>query len=321
MRQLNNNSTLAVYFSDEDKMGYPFHKKEYFASYNKLSLLLSEREIQMVIVRGSSYLGNGQFSHGWRFIDNQLVSIPSSIKSTIIWNRDDKNTIPNITDHPIINSMELDKLCVDKKKTAEFFPQFSPKTKVLSSYEELSEVLETWQLKSEDLVVLKKNFETEGNGIFIQPVSEITIDLYDDWNGIIVQKFCDSSGGIPELVTGLHDIRVTVMNSKIAESYIRTPAPGKLLANTALGGSYFYIKTEKIPAKLQRLVKKIDDQLSHFPMRLYAADFFLSNKGWRLIELNSRPGMPYVGQDLGDEYFTNYYFKQLVSFFVDVFAR
>ena len=314
------NSILAVYFSDKDKMGYPFDKKEYFASYERLSSLLSEKEIQMVIVRGNSYLGNGQFSHGWKFIDNQLVPITSSIESTVIWNRDDKNTIPDITDHPIINSMKLDKLCVDKKKTAEFFPQLSPKTKALSSYDELSPLLESWQLKPEDLVVLKQNFETEGRGIFIRPISEITTDLYDDWNGVIAQEFCDSSAGIPGFVEGLHDVRITLMNGEVAESYIRIPAPGEFRANTSLGGSFFYIEVEKIPSELLGLVRKIDSQLSHYPMRLYAADFFLSKKGWRLIELNSRPGMPYIRENSKNEDFVNYYFNQLVTFFIDVFA-
>jgi hypothetical protein len=47
-------------------------------------------------------------------------------------------------------------------KTFKRFPGISANTAYIHSYEECSQVIDMWGLKKDDLVVLKKNFETEG---------------------------------------------------------------------------------------------------------------------------------------------------------------
>jgi len=79
----------------------------------------------------------------------------------LIFNRDDKNTIPYINDCKVINNPDFDSLCVDKLKTFEKFPDISPKTAYINSYEECINYIEKFSLKDDDIIVLKKNFETE----------------------------------------------------------------------------------------------------------------------------------------------------------------
>lgn len=306
-------SVVAVYFSDIGKKSYPFHNESYFESYKYLAGRLQEVDVEMIIVRGDSYAGNGLFDWGWKFDnDGRLQKINTKIQANIIWNRDDKNTIPFITDCTIINNPDFDQLCLDKSKTAELFPLLSPLTEDINSYGEFLEVLERWGIDDHERLVLKKNFGTEGRDIFIKLRNEITKDTYFDWSNVIVQEFCDSSDGITDLVEGMHDIRVILIEGKIIYAYVREPAVGKYKANLSQGGSYFYIDPNTdILKDLILIIKKLDKRLSNYKYRMYGADFFKCKGDWKLIELNSRPGIAVPGKD-----FTKNYYDELVALFL-----
>lgn len=283
--------TLAIYFSDPEPMGYPFHKKEYLSRYKNIIAYLSRHEITTYIVRGDSYQSKGTFSHGWMFKNKKLLPVESPITADLIWNRDDKNTIPRITDCPIINDPDLDELCVDKFKTFELFPTISPKTSIIHSYQDFITLQKEWGLLHDSLLVVKKNFETEGRGIYIRPVEQITENLYSEWNDILVQEFIDSSIGIPGLTKGMHDLRVTVVNGRPINAFIRTPKEGSYLANVAQGGTGRSVELRHIPDEAIKAVDIIRSELSRFNPSLYAVDLMNSADGFKLVELNSRPGV------------------------------
>ena len=283
--------TIAIYFSDSEPMAYPFNKKQYLEIYQQIISELESRGIKVFIVRGDSYIKNGRFGKGWQFVNEKLKESAGEVHVDLIFNRDDKNTIPIIDDCKIINQPEFDQLCVDKVKTFETFPDISPKTASIHSYQGYLEQIEKWRMKPEEMIVLKKNFETEGRGIFIIPIADVKKSLYKDWNNVMVQEFIDSSIGIPGITDGLHDLRVTVINGKPINSFLRVPKKGSYLANVAQGGSGTSIDLKKVPKEVIEFVYRIDKKVKKYYPAIYSADFIHSGKGYRLLELNSRPGV------------------------------
>ena len=99
--------TLAIYFSDSKPMGYPFNTHyPYWQIYQRVVKIVQSAGIQVYIVRGKSYLGKGKFSHGWTIENNKMIKSKVNIKTDLIFNRDDKNTIPVIYDCQIINKLK-----------------------------------------------------------------------------------------------------------------------------------------------------------------------------------------------------------------------
>lgn len=290
--------TLAIYFSDPEPMGYPLNKPYYLERYEKIISDLEIHGINVIIVRGNDYIKNGYFKQGWKLVNGKLKEATGeryengeAIHADLIFNRDDKNTIPVIYDCNIINHPEFDQLCLDKAKTFETLPEISPKTVLINSYKEYLEKTKKWDMKPEDLIVLKKNFESEGRGTFVRPVSSITKSLFHEWSDVIAQEFLDSSVGIPGITNGLHDLRIRVVNGKPINAFLRTPKKGSYVANLTQGGKGVPISLEDVPTETMNLVHKIDKKIKKYFPIVYAADFINSDKGFKLLELNSRPGL------------------------------
>lgn len=284
---------LAIYFSDSEPMGYPFNSSvyPYWEVYQGLIKNVEEHNIEVYIVRGNSYMGKGIFSHGWQVRDGQLILINKYIEADLIFNRDDKNTIPAIYDCPIINHPDLDQICVDKVATARLFPDLSPKTSTICSYDEYVQIVNQWGLKKTDKIVVKKNFLSGGRGIYIRSVGEIDEFLYDSWDNILLQEFVDNSVGIPRIVDGLHDIRVITINGNPVFMLVRVPQPGSFLANVSQGGSEVQVSLDQLPPILLPMIERINTVLAQYRPSIFASDFVNSKDGFKLVELNSRPAV------------------------------
>ena len=107
---------LAIYFSQPKVLDYPLNKKVYFESYAELIEYWEKSGIQTVIVRADTYLSKGKFSHYsiWNKQKNTYEKINKEIIVDLIWNKDSENTIPRITDCPILNHPDFDEICRDK---------------------------------------------------------------------------------------------------------------------------------------------------------------------------------------------------------------
>ena len=281
--------TIAIYFTNPDPMGYPFDLLNYFETYNWMSKDIEALGAKAYIVRGSSYKENGVFSHGWEFIDDELKEVNKPIKADIIYNKGNGTALSWVTDCTMINDPDLDELCVDKVLTVEMFPNISPLTFIANSYQEYLSLSKDF--KDEEYIVLKKNYLAGGKGIYIMHKKEVTEDLYEDWDDLLIQEFMDGKVGIPGVVEGLHDLRVTVVNGKPTNALIRVPQEGKLLANISQGGMGMTIHLDQIPKEVFGLLDIIQEKLSKYSPSIYAADFMNTDKGYKLIELNSRPGL------------------------------
>lgn len=281
--------TIAIYFSNPDPMGYPFDLLNYFETYNWISKDIESKGAKAYIVRASSYEGEGVFSHGWIFENDKLQEYNEKIKADVIYNKGAGTALSWVTDCKMINDPELDAICVDKVRTVEMFPSLSPRTFIAHSFKEYTELAKDFS--DDEYIVLKKNFLAGGKGIYILHKNEITEELYTDWDDLLVQEFMDGKVGIPGVVEGLHDLRVTVVNGKPTNALIRVPEEGKLLANISQGGSGKTIHLNQVPEEVFELLKKIQVKLDKFSPSIYAADFMNTDKGYKLIELNSRPGL------------------------------
>ncbi len=287
------NKTLAIYFSNPEILGYPFDKKFFFESYAELSEYFEKYNIKMVIVRGSSYIGNATFNKYsyWDKRNKTYVAINAPIVINLIWNRDSKNTIPLIVDCPILNHHTLDEICRDKLLTFNTFKTISPKTYLIHRFSDLKHILP--KIKT-DKVVFKPRFGEQSIGVNIESKHDLRKDLYADWTDTLMQEFLDSSIGIPNLVDGLHEINIAMVNGLIAGARIKQPPKGKYISSAtgAIIGKTWGIPITQIPEQLLKISNEIDLKFSSFPIRLFRADYvYTKDNGYKLIEINSRPGL------------------------------
>ncbi|HAT03850.1 MAG TPA: hypothetical protein DCS29_03715 [Candidatus Magasanikbacteria bacterium] len=290
---MNRRKTITIYFSDPEPMGYPFNEGEYFDRYQDVISDITKYPIDVYFVRGkNSYEGNGVFSHGWYFDNGELKEYKNKIKADLIFNRDDKNTIPKIYDCKVINHPDFDELALDKHLTAQTFEEISPRTDLINSYEEFIGKMKEYAIGNGDRVVLKKNYLTEGRGIFIINAGEVSEHTYDDWHDVLLQEFLDATCGIHNLVQGNHDLRVEVINGEIAHSLMRMPKKGSFLANVSQGGDSFTVQVSDIPKDVVNIIcHDIQPKVDKYRPLLYSADFMNTKEGFKLLELNSRPGL------------------------------
>ena len=281
--------SLAIYFSDNEKMGYPFDEKEYFDIYSEIVGNIENHGIDVWIVRGDSYKGAGIFARGYRFIKNDLVLFDTECRVDLIFNRDHKSTIPKIDDCPVINNFELDQICLDKMKTYELFATISSKTKYVSSFVDCIRCIDNWNCAKDTKIVLKKNFGSAGKGVFVLPFSKIQEDLYDNWSNVIIQEFIDSSVGIQGITDSYHDLRVAVVNGKLTNGFIRIPHSKNLVANIAQGAKSFSVDIDTLPQEAIDLVHKVTKTFDAYYPALYSVDIMNSPDGYKLVEINSRP--------------------------------
>lgn len=296
--------TIAIYFSDPNILGYPLNKKVFFESYAEIIEYLEKNDIEAIIARGDSYLQKGKFDHYfvWNKKEKTYQKIDKPIKVDLIWNRDSENTIPRITDCQILNHPDFDEICRDKFLSYKVLPEFSAKTFLVNSYEELKKYLPKIKTKK---IVLKPRYGEGCHGVYVLEEKEINNKLYADWKNIILQEFLDSSCGIDNLVKGLHEVNIFMINGKFAGARIKQPPEGKFVssASGAVIGKVWGIKFENIPSGLWKEIQKIDNKFLNYPLRLFRADFVHTTKNdYKLIEINSRPGVMHPEKEGKDFY-------------------
>lgn len=293
---------FTIYFSQANALDYPLNKQVFFESYAEIIEKLAQENIKAVIVRGNSYLWNRKFSHYFKWNGNTFVKVDEEITTDLIWNRDSENVIPQINDCPILNSQDFDELCRDKISTYENFKDFSAKTFLLNSYDDL---LKNISKIETELIVLKPRFGEQCQWIFIIKKDEISPDLYEDWTDVLLQDFLDSSCWIQGLVEGLHEINVFCINWRFAWARVKKPAEGNLISS-ATGSSIWkvwWITEEQVPTELKEELAQLDKSLEKFPLRLYRADFVYTTLGkFKMIEMNSRPGIMHPDKEWKDFY-------------------
>lgn len=277
---------VVVVFDETGAMSSPFDKLEYYHAYSELfRILRDEYDCDAYIARGPEIIGPKQiFSDVWSWDANdKLIQMQSAVHADVIY---DKSLffVPE-KEAVVINSNELKNICFDKLKTQELFEDISPKTEIVHSAEILAEKL----LKYDSKVVVKPIDGARGVGVQVAESDSINIQKVK--YPCILQEYLDSSNGIPGITKGFHDLRVIVAGGEIIYSYVRIPKQGTFISNVHQGGELAVVDIASLSETCIEFVKSVDKRLSKYNERLYAIDMILTPSGYRLVELNSQPGV------------------------------
>ncbi|MCG8562808.1 MAG: hypothetical protein MI824_23665 [Hyphomicrobiales bacterium] len=275
--------TIVVFFEQPGAWGYPFDKSEYFNSHCQLSAEIEALGGAYVIARGQdTYDGDGRFSRSWRIRDRDVVET-GSVAGDVIY---DKGDIEAGTFRPVFNCPEVTQLCRDKWESHRLLEEVSPETCLVRDRSELADAL--GEIDG-DMKVVKPVRGYEGHGVVIGPEPELL--AHDMVYPVLVQAFLETSNGIPGIVEGIHDFRVTLLNGEVMYAFVRTPPPGGLMAGIAHGGRLDVVATDCIPAVFLDVARFADARMAAHGPRFFTVDMALTPQGVKVIEVNSRVGL------------------------------
>ncbi|HVQ44831.1 MAG TPA: hypothetical protein VMT30_07795 [Candidatus Saccharimonadia bacterium] len=301
--------TVVIFCRTVDPHGYPFNEPYYWESYLDLMFAIRKRGAQAYFATdNATYLGDGLFSTAYTTDTKRPADefeVVHNVKADVVY---EKGGFTG-KDVLVINPAFVHDITSSKTETYKYFGKYQPKTVIAHDRSELERAAEEL---AGDMIVVK---EPEGNGgkaVFIGPRAEVLAKMPATYP-LIVQEFVDTSVGIEGLVEGMHDLRIKIGGGKIWGAKIRMPAPGEYRANVSQGGSERYLYTEQIPADVAALALEIDQFFADYP-RYYALDFANTPQGWKLIELNSKPGLTPVSQSAP----TRHIIEMLADYLIEV---
>lgn len=273
----------------------PFESEKYVWYYENLYDLAQEKGFQFYRASIDWYDWDKKlFAHAWTRENGEWVrahDIAPDVINDKTMVRDTIALMPQLqqlaANHTMVNTPDFSLLANNKLYTSMVFPEFSKPYVLVHSREELARLVAEW---AGDRVVLKAAMESQGAAV--QIVDREHAAGVDMKFPLLVQEFVDTSAGIPNLVQGIHDLRLVYFGDSLAYSYLRTPAKGKLVANVAMGGNKILIDNEQVPDSVWPLVETIQTRFSAFPPSIYTIDlmFDAEARPW-LVEMNTKPGM------------------------------
>lgn len=265
---------------------------EYKVAYEHLAAELSQHKVTTFLsLPPERYLGHGRFTGGFAVSPSweprlEPLAVDSIFNKSLVQFLDDTVQIIN---HPI-----FDRAC-DKDRTIELFPNDCPRSLLVESTTDLVRALDSMRT---DRVVTKPTALFGGQGVHIGPKHSLPREPTFPF---ILQEFVDTAGGIPGICRGRHDLRLIYFGNRLVDAYVRQPAKNGYLSNVAQGGSIRQVPIGDLPLEAQSFAVHIDAAFQHFPDRVYSIDIGLDADGtWKLIELNSPPGLPLEEDERGD---------------------
>jgi len=262
-------------------------------AYLRLLELCQEKDWEVFVLTRKTYEGGGIFNGAWQFDRHKFSRVKEPVKIDLVYDRTGGVKFP--PEEPsgpiVVNRRDFKLLCWDKWLAYRKTSRFMPKTIWVGERQNLASVLP--KIKT-NWVVLKPYNGLKGIGIFIGPKEKaLSFEFPEKHPRYIAQEFIDTSGGIPGIVEGLHDLRVAVTNGEAVWSHVRTPPSGSFQANVAQGGKIKEIACTKLPA----VVKQITDQIASrfykaYDNPSYTLDFGMTKEGPLIFEFNDQMGFP-----------------------------
>lgn len=191
------------------------------------------------------------------------------------------------SDVGILNNPDLEELCKDKLMTYRKFGDKIPESRKFTR-EDAQEMLERF-----GKIVLKPRFAFGGKGIHIIEEGEDIPEVEDDY---IVQRFVDSSSGVEGIIDGTHDLRAIIVDNELKAGYVRYSEDGEI-SNVSQGGSKHAVSPENFPDSAFELIEDVNEEIDYEPC-LFSVDMFFDEDGnpW-IVELNSKPGIGFYGDE------------------------
>ncbi|MGE5309983.1 MAG: ATP-grasp domain-containing protein [Sphaerimonospora mesophila] len=308
-----NSPTIAVYTSTAtDNQPPRFNDSYYAAAYADLFKQIIACGGQPIAVydAAANYRGNSVFGQSWKAVlsgdDITYSKQTEDIQVDILY---DKNRFP-FNDIKKINPSEVNVICNDKYLSYLFAPDFHPKSFLIENQSQLDTFALGYRNKN---VALKELDSSGGEKVFVGPMSDYHQSLEFP---LLAQEFIDTSGGVKDLVDGLHDVRVRLFNGQVLGGSLRTPPKNELRSNTYLGGTARALFASEIPAELVDKTRVLDQRFPTTAPRFFSADwgFDKLSSEWKLFEINNMPG---VANQRVDGPAVNEYLKFLAESLVD----
>lgn len=305
---------LGVLYFDHDGLyeNEPFTDKDTLKAYTLFSGYAAGKGLRTVIGKPESY-HDGRFEWAWDLRTGEKVR---DVGLDICW---DRCVVQFVEEHPqmlkllgeiagrmpVVNHPDLVKVSEDKYETARLFRDYVPQTFLDTELEEARRAFP-------GRVVIKPRYGSHGTDVHVLDISEVK-ELKKDF---IIQPFLDSSCGIPGIIGGVHDLRVTMLNDTIVDTYVRYPQTG-WLSNISRGGKMKMVEKDILPEAVKKIVQDVDTRFSTHAPRLYSIDFMYDGERFWIIELNKAPGIwGHIATGVPEETF-----ERICTEIADAFSR
>lgn len=262
--------------------------------YLRLLELCQKEGWEVYALTRKTYKGNGIFEGVWLFKNNGFERVEKPVKIDLVFDWVGNLLFPPKTDAglKVVNTREFKELACNKWETYQMLSDYMPKTFWVG---ELKSAASLVNKISTDNIVLKPFDGLRGRDIFIGPKEKLKDFKPVDKEGkYILQEFIDTSGGIPNLTPGKHDLRIVIVNGEVVWCHVRVPAPGSLLANAAQGGNLTEVDYSQVPESVKRMVKVVSRKFyKEYDNPLFSLDFGIGKNGQAVIfEINDQIGFP-----------------------------
>ncbi|HVQ44830.1 MAG TPA: hypothetical protein VMT30_07790 [Candidatus Saccharimonadia bacterium] len=279
--------TIVIFCRTIDPDAYPFHDEYLWNSYLDLLLAIKARGAMAYFATDTAtYLGDGNFKVAYTAETKKPVrefTKVGDIRAGLVLEKGGFTA----DDVVVINPPFVNRVAESKSETYRIFGQYQPLTIVCGNRRELERAMDRVQ---GDLVVVKHPVSSGGESVYIGTRAEVLGEAPDAGYPLLVQEFMDTSVGIEGIAPGIHDLRVKIGGGQILGGMVRVPAPGEYRANRKQGGSIQHLYPDEIPAEAKRMALEIDRYFADYP-RFYCVDMANTTRGWKLIELNHKPGL------------------------------
>lgn len=277
-------------------------KSDYQYSYELMSAIFLKNNIKLY--RASYEWFNMEksiFLFTWTFENNKWTRC-YNIKPDIIFDKTPlrlkfNNILQNLSEiFPFINPIEFASLVANKRFLPFLVSPYIKKQINISNKKNIENI----KLLNSEKVVIKPASLNRGTGVKILSKKTAFKLISDSQNpySYVVQEFIDSKNGIPNIMKGVHDLRVIMLNKKIIHTYYRKPPKNSLLANISLGGSKEFLDIKLLPQSVLEIIDYVNNIFSSFKNIHYSIDLmFDENKKPWIIEFNAHPGMLFKPKD------------------------
>lgn len=300
--------TIAVYcISKKDtdgKITPEFFCDEYAKScLDELFSKILELGAQPVAIcdLANAFVGGRKFSPYWMITKNEAGEISYEEKTDeitvdLFYERSKyrKELTGDELNSVRFKSKAVHEICDNKYLSYLFTPDLHENSALLEDDKQLA----VFRLGQKDnIVVLKDLGSCCGKGVYVGRAED-----YDKSFSypILAQDFIDTRGGYKDLVRGMHDLRVVLLNGKPIHALLRQPPAGGYKATSRMdGASSRALYVQELPEEVIRLAKIIDERLKKVESktRYFAADFGYNGKEWKLFEINANPSLAHESVD------------------------
>lgn len=285
-------------FLGADPLG---HIGEKLPVYIRLLEMCQKEGWEVYVLTRKTYRGAGIFDGAWLFKNDEFKKKEGAIEIDLVYDRTGGIKFPPAGDNlNVINVRDFKILCWNKWLAYKEIGRYMPKTFwVGKNVKDLEQILV--KIKTQ-VVVLKPYNGLKGMGVYIGPKKN-ALNFNFSKKKYIAQEFVDTSGGIPRVVEGLHDLRVAIVNGKAVWCHVRTPMKGSLKANVAEGGTLTEVAYNKVPLYIKDIVEDVANKFyKKYDNPCYSIDFGIENGKPFVFEINDAIGFPKWGAKGRDKF-------------------